>query len=128
MAVSGRAGLFTINKFNPNITDDTHATTRGQKSGALRLEFGKLTLGAAPAGTTDLHASVRVTINTGILGVVMPCTIPAPAINNGAVSGTYLIAASGQFASGFFHFDITATGQFSGSANSMDFSYIVIGY
>ena len=144
MPVSGRAGLFTINVFNPNITDDTHTTTRGQKSGALRLEFGKVRV--TDASTT--MTSAKTTINTGIMAVVTPSRVPSPvtltpthlqsggALVSGIIytsglyltTGTFGVFASGSFLSGVFNVQVTATGSFSGQASGMDINYMVVGY
>lgn len=127
-AVSGRAGLFTINAFNPNITDDTHATTQGQKSGAWRLEFGKITI---PTAATTA-ASVRCTVNTGVVAFVTPSKIgnlaTTLAASGGNMSGSFGVATSGSFLSGFLHIDVVHTGKYSGQVSGMDVNYLVIGY
>lgn len=139
-ATSGRAGLFTIKEtFNPNLYDQVEATTRGQKSGALRLEFGKFNV--PDAATTA--ASVRCTVNTGIVAVVTPTKVGTPtglatsSVISGpvsgvtgliAISGVFGVAASGSFQSGFLHIDVVATGSFSGQASGMDINYMVVGY
>ena len=143
-AVSGRAGLFTINQFNPNVTDDVHTTTRGQKSGALRLEFGKVRV--PTAATTAV--SVKMTVNTGIMALVTPSKFVATPVTfatspfvSGTVSGLYSsittlnllsgafgVATSGCFLSAYLHIDVIHTGSFSGQASGMDINYLAVGY
>lgn len=132
MAVSGRAGLFTINQFNPNLTDDVHTTIRGQKSGALRLEFGKVNV----TNATITMASVQTTINTGIMTVISPTHArPNPPVLaydvSGQISthsGAFGLFCSGSFRSGAFGISITQTGSYSGWCSGMDINYMVVGY
>lgn len=144
-AVSGRAGLFTIKEsFNPNLTDQVEATTRGQKSGALRLEFGKVRI---PTAATTV-ASVKMTVNTGIMAIATPskfvanpATFATSPFVSGTVSGLYSsivavnllsgafgVATSGCFLSAYLHIDVIHTGSFSGQASGMDINYLAVGY
>lgn len=126
--VSGRAGLFTIKTFNPNLTEQVEATTRGQKSGALRLEFGKLLV----ADATVTMVSTLTTIVTGIMAVATPTKVGTPtgiaASSANAHSGAFGIACSGSFLSGVFNIDIVTTGSYSGQASGMEINYMIVGY
>jgi len=121
MAVSGRAGLFTIDdRFFTDLRGMPYTAEKRQKSGALRLEFGKFNV---PDGTAT--ASVRMTINTGIMALVTPAKVPTITAN---ASGGWACGASGSFLSGYLHVDVVATGQFSGEFNGADINYLVVGY
>lgn len=122
MAVSGRAGLFTIDdKYFYDLRGTPYAADKSHKSGAHRLEFGKINV---PSAATSV-VSARMTVNTGIMAVATAAKTP---IITAVASGGWSVACSGSFLSGYLHIDIQATGQFSGQHSGMDINYIVVGY
>lgn len=122
MSVSGRAGLFTIDpRFTNDLRDDVHTAPKRQKSGALRLEFGKFSLTAM--GQTS--ATVRTTLNTGITTIVTPSRVPN---DLPASAGIWIVASPGNYVSGVFDIRVLATGQFSGQTSGIDINYMVVGY
>lgn len=123
MSVSGRAGLFTMDAgpFFNDLRGTPYTATKRQKSGALRLEFGTFSL--ATDGLTS--ARVKTTINTGINAVLTPSKVPTAI---GTSGGSWIIAATGGYNSGFLNMAILANGQFSGQTSGIDINYMVIGY
>ena len=136
MSVSGRAGLFTIDpRFSFDLRDDVHTAPKRQKSGALRLEFGQLTLSTSGGVDGMVSAAVKTTVNTGITVVTTPHTIPTPVnATSGSISGNwaqlgaYQVGNTGAFVSAEFGIWALATGQFSGDAAGINVSYMVVGY
>jgi len=124
MSSSGRAGLFTMDNgpFFYDLRGTPYTAEKRQKSGALRLEFGTLTL--ANAGTTS--ATVTTTINTGIAAFVNPNTLPTPIVSE--ASGYFGVATGGPFTSAKLTIHAKADGQFSGWLSGSTISYMVIGY
>ena len=124
MSVSGRAGLFTMDdgRFFGDLRGMPYTASKRQKSGALRLEFGQLTL--STAATTS--ATVTTTINTGICAVVSPDWLPVPVTP--MASGTFVVAAPGAYTSAKLNIRVVATGQYSGWNSGMNVNYICIGY
>jgi len=125
MPVSGRAGLFTIDdKFFYDLRGTPYTAEKRQKSGALRLEFGKVYMPNASNNIT-----VKTTVNTGICAVVCPTKTPTVTPQTSSQNvGAWNVATSGSFLSGTMHVSIQATGQFSGQQSGMEINYIVIGY
>ena len=121
MSVSGRAGLFTIDdgKFFGDLRGSPYTNSKRQKSGALRLEFGQVSL------TTNTSAAVTTTINTGITTVVSPSRIPNPI---GTSGGSWVVATTGNFVSASFDIYVLANGQFSGQVSGININYMVVGY
>ena len=126
MSVSGRAGLFTMDdgRFFGDLRGTPYTSNKRQASGALRVEFGRLTL--TDAGMTS--ATVRTTINTGIITVVSPEWLPIVTTTSGAFPGTFNVASPGSYLSGIVDIRVAATGQFSGQNSGMAVNYMVIGY
>lgn len=121
MAVSGRAGLFTIDdRFFYDLRGSPYTADKRQKSGALRLEFGQVRL--ASAGTL---ITTTTTIPTGIMAVVTPGKLPT---NTTSLSGGSWNFAASSFLSGALSIDIEATGNFSGQQSGISINYIVVGY
>jgi len=121
MAVSGRAGLFTIDdKFFYDLRGSPY--TNEKRQNAYRVGFGKVTV---PNATTT-KVSAYTGINTGLMAVATPTKNPT---TTSLVSGTsWSVATSGGFTSGYLTIDVKATGAFSGQASGMEINYIVIGY
>jgi hypothetical protein len=108
-------------KFFGDLRGMPYTANRRQASGALRLEFGIFSL------TTDglTSASVATTINTGITAVLTPSKVPTAV---GTSGGSWIIAATGGYNSGFLDMRISTNGQFSGQTSGIDINYMVIGY
>ncbi len=121
MSVSGRAGLFTMDdgRFFNDLRGTPYTASKRQKSGALRLEFGKVSL------TTNTSATITTTVNTGIATVVSPSRIPNPI---GTSGGSWIVATTGNFTSASFNIYVLANGQFSGQVSGIDINYFCIGY
>lgn len=121
MSTSGRAGLFTMDdgRFFGDLRGTPYTNNKRQKSGALRLEFGKFSL------TTNTSAVVTTTVNTGIMAVVSPSRIPTAI---GTSGGAWIVATPGSFTSASLAINILANGQFSGQTSGIDINYMVIGY
>jgi len=125
MSVSGRAGLFTMDdgRFFGDLRGMPYTNDKRQKSGALRLEFGQLTL--ATAAVTS--AAVTTTINTGIAVTTSPHLNPTRAVSATGV-GLFVVGNTGAYTSASFGIFAESTGQFSGMNSGMNVSYMVIGY
>lgn len=123
MAVSGRAGLFTIDdKFFTDLRGMPYTSEKRQKSGAMRLEFGQFTI---PSGATTAAASVLIGVTYGIMGVVTPNKVP----DTGAASGgVWAIGMDGPFSDGYLDVTLAVTGQYSGQQSGMGINYMVVGY
>jgi len=123
MSTSGRAGLFTMDdgRFFGDLRGTPYTANKRQKSGALRLEFGILSL--ATDGLTS--ARVKTTINTGITAVLTPSTVPTAI---GTSGGSWIIAATGGYNSGYLNMAILANGQFSGQTSGININYMIVGY
>jgi len=124
MSASGRAGLFTMDNgpFFYDLRGSPYTAEKRQKSGALRLEFGTLTL--TNAGTTS--ATVTTTINTGIAAFASLDRLPTPVVSES--SGYYGACTGGPFTSAKLTIFAQATGRFSGWISGCSLSYMVIGY
>lgn len=123
MSVSGRAGLFTMDdgRFFGDLRGTPYTSAKRQKSGALRLEFGKFSLTTG----SQTSATVRTTINTGITTIVSPSRVP---VAIGTSGGSWIVASPGNYVSGVFDIRVLANGQFSGQTSGIDINYTVIGY
>lgn len=128
MAVSGRAGLFTIDdRFFSDLRGMPYTSEKRQKSGALRLEFGQFTI---PTGATTGAASVLIGVTYGIMGVLTPNKVPTP-VGTGLASapfGAWSVAMDGPFSDGYLDVTLKATGQYSGQQSGMGINYMVVGY
>jgi len=124
MSASGRAGLFTMDNgpFFYDLRGSPYTAEKRQKSGALRLEFGTLTLTDA----TTTSATVRTTINTGIAAFVNPNTLPTPILHES--SGFFGFSTAGPYSSGKLTIYAKSDGRFSGWISGATISYAVIGY
>ena len=125
MSVSGRAGLFTMDdgRFFGDLRGMPYTANGRQKSGALRLEFGQLTLAV---GTTS--ATIRTTINTGIVSFVSTSKLPVAVGAGTTASGYFNVATPGNFVSGIMDIRAIATGEFSGNLSGLAVNYLCIGY
>jgi hypothetical protein len=123
MSVSGRAGLFTMDdgRFFGDLRGTPYTASKRQKSGALRLEFGKFSLTAG----SQTSATVATTVNTGITTIVSPSRVP---VAIGTSGGSWIVTSPGNFLSGIVDIQILANGQFSGQTSGIDINYMVIGY
>ncbi len=127
MSVSGRAGLFTMDdgKFFGDLRGTPYTSNKRQASGALRLEFGKVTLGAVVTDYLYISTTVTTTIMTGIAAVVSPNKIPTA---TGISGGIFTVATPGNYTSGKLPIYAMADGIYSGQIGSMDVNYFVVGY
>jgi hypothetical protein len=123
MSVSGRAGLFTMDdgRFFGDLRGMPYTASKRQKSGALRLEFGQLSLTTG----SQTSATIRTTINTGIMAVASPSAVPN---SLGISAGIWQVATNGSYQSGILDIRVLATGQFSGQTSGININYMVIGY
>lgn len=128
MSVSGRAGLFTMDdgRFFGDLRGMPYTASKRQKSGALRLEFGNLTLTDA----TITSATVTTTIFDGIMAVTNPTRAPITRLNASAAgnSGFFSVIAVTPYSSGRLSIQVTANGQFSGTNSGMNINYMVVGF
>ena len=126
MSTSGRAGLFTMDdgRFFGDLRGSPYTASKRQKSGALRLEFGTYTFGAAL--NTNASATITTTVNTGICAVATPASVPTPLVTE--ASGTFLVATPGAYGSAKLQLNVLSTGQYSGWNSGMTVNYMVIGY
>ena len=126
MSVSGRAGLFTMDtgKFFGDLRGTAYTNSKRQKSGALRIEFGKLTLGSQISGGY-ISTTVTTTIMTGIAAVVSPNKLPTA---TGISGGIFMVATPGNYTSGALPIYATSDGVYSGQITGMDVNYMVLGY
>jgi len=126
MSVSGRAGLFTMDdgRFFGDLRGTPYTNDKRQKSGALRLEFGQLTL--ATAAVTS--AAVKTTINTGISVVTSPHLNPTLGQVSANATGTYVVGNTGAFISAQFGIWVATSSEMSGMNSGMNISYMVVGY
>lgn len=124
MSVSGRAGLFTMDdgKYFGDLRGTPYTNSKRQKSGALRLEFGRFTLGNGNANS----GYVATTINVGITAVVTPAKVPVETANCSA--GVFLVATPGNYISGRLSIYGYSAGAYSGQVSGLEVNYMVIGY
>lgn len=124
MTVSGRAGLFTMDdgRFFGDLRGMPYTASKRQKSGALRLEFGTLTL--TDASVTS--ATVETTVYNGIMAVASPDRLPSPVVHQ--ASGYFGVATGGTYASKKLTLYAAATGRFSGWISGLSINYAVVGY
>lgn len=123
MSVSGRAGLFTMDdgRFFGDLRGTPYTASKRQKSGALRLEFGQLTL--ANAGVTS--ATVYTTVGIGVAAVATWNRLPVPITP--MASGTWAVATN-NYVSNYLPLQIVSDGQYSGWNSGATINYMVIGY
>ena len=129
MSTSGRAGLFTMDtgRFFGDLRGTPYTSPSRQGSGALRLEFGQLTV----TNASITSAIVLTTIQNHIAAVAERNRIPcALATSNELTSGGLWTIAilPCTAASGILTVTNMATGQYSGYNSGMAINYMVIGY
>jgi len=126
MAVSGRAGLFTIDNgpFFYDLRGTPYTAEKRQKSGALRLEFGRIDVADASYNAV----SAKTTVNTGIMTVITPSKAPPDPVISVSLSGDRELYCPGSFTSGAFYVGIKQTGSYSGWASGLTINYMIVGY
>jgi len=124
MSASGRAGLFTMDTgpFFYDLRGSPYTAEKRQKSGALRLEFGTLSVTTG----AEVNTTVTTTINTGIATFANQNRVPTPILHE--ASGYFGVATGGPFTSASLTIYGSATGRFSGWLSGATISYAVIGY
>jgi len=127
MSVSGRAGLFTMDdgRFFGDLRGTPYTNSHRQKSGALRIEFGKILLPTAVASTTYISTTVTTTVFTGITAVVSAEKLPTA---TGISGGVWTIGTPGSYTSSKLTIFADANGVYSGQISGMTINYMVIGY
>ena len=126
MSVSGRAGLFTMDdgRFFGDLRGTPYTSNKRQASGALRLEFGKITLGSQLSGGY-ISTTVATTIMVGISAVVSPGKLPTAV---GISGGMFIVSTPGNYTSGAIPIYAMSDGVYSGQITGMDVNYMVVGY
>lgn len=127
MSLSGQAGLFTMDggRFFGDLRGTPYTANRRQGSGALRLEFGQLTLGTPDVTTGLTSNTVRTNIYNGIVAVASWTSVPTVTIQ---ASGSWDLAVNTPYSSGYLRINSIATGQYSGQNTAATVNYMVVGF
>lgn len=112
-------------KFFGDLRGTPYTASTRHASGALRIEFGQITLGTT-INTGVVSSNVRTTMWNGIAAVATPTTVPTPA--NTTSGGMWTVVAGTPYSSGYLDIKGYATMNYSGTLNNATINYMVIGY